>query len=334
VTVQGVDAPGITQPDTLGNNTLKPERTQEWELGFDADLLQRALHVEFTFYDKTSHDALIARRLAPTLGVSLAQFENIGSVSNKGVEVLATAQILNRPNLGWTVTATAWGNRNRVLDLGPGISPIIFGLGGFSQRFQAGYPAGSYFMIPYTYNDANNNGLIGRAEVTPGAQPVFLGSPFPDHGGTVSTELTLGRRVRIYGLVDGRFGNKLFNSTEQFRCGFLNCRGVNDPTAPLADQAAAVANAFFATQAGYIEDGNFVKLREVSVTFYAPDAWAKRISGSAISLTLSGRNLATWTNYKGFDPELNEAGQANFTTADFLTQPPVRYFLARLNVTF
>jgi TonB-linked SusC/RagA family outer membrane protein len=333
VTVQSADQPGITQPDTLGNKRLKPERTQEWELGFDADLLRR-VHFEFTFYDKTSHDALIARRLAPTLGVSLAQFENIGSVSNKGVEIQASAQVLDRPNLGWSVTATAWGNRNRVLDLGPGISPIIFGLGGFSQRFQAGYPAGSYFMIPYTYADANNNGIIGRNEVSVGSQPVFLGSPFPDHGGTLSSELTIGNRVKIYGLLDGRFGNKLFNSTEQFRCGFLNCQAVNDPKASLADQAAAVANAFYATQAGYIEDGAFVKLREVSVTLYAPDDWARRIAGSALSLTLSGRNLATWTNYKGFDPELNEAGQVNFTTADFLTQPPVRYFLARINVTF
>ena len=334
VTVATVDVPGITQPDTLGNLKLEPERTQEWELGFDADALQRAVHFEFTYYDKTSRHALIARRLAPTLGVSLAEFENIGSVSNKGVELLATAQILDRPNVGLLVTATAWGNRNRVVDLGPGITPIIFGLGGFSQRFQAGYPAGSYFMVPYTYSDANGDGLIARTEVTPGTQPVYLGSPFPDHGGTVSTELTLGRRVKLYGLLDGRFGNKLFNSTEQFRCGFLNCQGVNDPKASLADQAAAVANAFYATQAGYIEDGGFVKLREVSVTLYGPDEWAKRIGGTALSLTLSGRNLVTWTNYKGFDPELNEAGQANFTTADFLTQPPVRYFLARLNVTF
>ncbi|HEV2749393.1 MAG TPA: SusC/RagA family TonB-linked outer membrane protein [Gemmatimonadales bacterium] len=334
VTVSAADVPGITQGDTLGNNRLKPERTTEVELGFDADALARAVHFEFTYYDKTSHDALIARRLAPTLGTSLAEFENIGSVSNKGVEIVATAQVVNRPNVEWSITATAWGNKNRVVDLGPGISPIIFGLGGFSQRFQAGYPAGSYFMVPYTYSDVNGDGLLSKAEVTPGTQAVFLGSPFPDHGGTVSTELNLGHRVSLYGLLDGRFGNKLFNSTEQFRCGFLNCQAVNDPKSSLADQAAAVANAFYATQAGYIEDGGFVKLREVSVTLYAPDEWAKKIGGTALRLTLSGRNLVTWTNYKGFDPELNEAGQANFTTADFLTQPPVRYFLARLDVTF
>src|SRR5207253_2718523 len=136
---------------------------------------------------------------------------------------VATAQVLNRPNVGLNVTVTGWGNRNRVLDLGPGISPIIFGLGGFSQRFQARYPAGSYFMVPYTYNDADHNGLLAKSEVTPGTQPVFLGSPFPDHGGTVSTELTIGKHVKLYGLLDGRFGNKLFNTTEQFRCGVLNC---------------------------------------------------------------------------------------------------------------
>src|SRR5207244_12254870 len=102
----------------------------------------------------------------------------------------------------------------------------------------------------------------------------------------------------------------------------------------LPEPAAAGANASYARQAGYIEDCGFVKLRQVAVTLYAPDQGTKRIGGTALSLTLSGRNLATWTNYTGFDPELNEAGQANFTAADFLTQPPVRYFLARLNVTF
>ena len=53
-----------------------------------------------------------------------------------------------------------------------------------------------------------------------------------------------------------------------------------------------------------------------------------------MSFTVTGRNLVTWTNYTGVDPELNTAGQANFSTADFLTQPPVRYFTARVNLSF
>jgi hypothetical protein len=147
--------------------------------------------------------------------------------------------------------------------------------------------------------------------------------------------VTFRHRWHLSGLVDGRFGNKLFNSTEQFRCGFANCQGRNDPKASLADQAAAIANGLpNSTQAGYIQSADFVKLRELALTYDAPDLWARQLGAKSLQITVSGRNLATWTKYRGVDPELNEAGQANFTTADFLTQPPIRYWVARVNLTF
>jgi hypothetical protein len=215
------------------------------------------------------------------------------------------------------------------------IKALIFGLGGFSQRHQPGYALGSYFLVPYTYADRNNDGIIDTSEVTLGSAPAFLGQPFPDHGGTLSADVTILGRVRLYALVDGRYGNKLFNSTEQFRCAppRNTCRALNDKTVSLADQAAGAASVK-GTNAGYIEDGSFTKLREVSISYIAPDAWARKFGATALSFSVAGRNLVTWTNYKGVDPELNEAGQNNFTTADFLTQPPVRYFIGRINVTF
>ena len=334
----GTDAPAITVGG-LGDPDLKPERTTEFETGLDADLLSSRVHFEFTFYNKTSKDALIARTLAPSLGVATSRFQNLGEVGNKGVELVLTAQILNHPNLGWNVTASAWGNRNRLIKLGQGISPIIFGLGGASQRHEEGYPLGGYWGLPYTFRDVNGDGLIdgdpAAGELTVGSSPVFLGSPLPTQGGTVSTEVNFMRHFRLYGLLDGRFGNKLDNSTEQFRCGsFANCRAVNDPTASLSDQARAVAALFYGLETGYFEDAGFVKLREVSLTYTPPAQWASRIGANSLSFTLTGRNLATWTKYSGVDPELNDAGQSNFNTADFLTQPPVRYFIVRVNVTF
>ena len=62
------------------------------------------------------------------------------------------------------------------------------------------------------------------------------------------------------------------------------------------------------TDAGYIEDASFVKLRELSLTLLAPNDWARRVGSTNLSLTLAGRNLATWTDYTGFDPELNFNG--------------------------
>jgi len=335
VLVGTADVPGITIGN-LGNQTLKPERTRETEVGFEADAFHQLLHLDFAYYDKASRDALVARKLAPSLGTSDTTFANIGEVSNKGVEITAAVRVIDRPSVSVNLNATAWGNRNRLVTFNDTrIKAIIFGLGGFSQRHQPGYALGSYFLVPYTYADRNRDGMIDTSEVSLGSAPTFLGQPYPDHGATLSADVTLVRRVRLYALLDGRYGNKQLNFTEEFRClpPRNNCRALNDKTASLADQAAAAAN-LKNTSAGYVEDGSFTKLREVSVTYFAPDAWARRFGATALTVSIAGRNLATWTSYKGVDPELNEAGQNNFTTADFLTQPPVRYFIGRINVTF
>jgi len=332
VVINNTDVPGITIGG-LGNAALKPERTNETEAGLDAELRPLSARIAFTYYSKLSHDALIAVTLPPSCGCGTSIFRNLGSVSNKGLEISAAATVIHSPNLNVDLNVGAWGTKSRVKTLGANIAPIIFGLGGATQRMQVGWAPGSYFQRPYTFNDANNDGIIAISEVTLGSTATFQGQPFPDHGGSVSSTITAFQRFHLYGLVDGRFGNKLFNSTEQFRCGLSNCRGRNDPTASLAEQAAAVAN-ILGTQAGYMEDADFVKFRELSLTYDAPANWATRIGASSLSFTIAGRNLATWTKYKGLDPELNEAGQNNFTTADFLTQPPVRYWIGRINVAF
>lgn len=333
VTSAGVDVPGFTIGN-LGNASLKPEKSREVEFGFEAGLLNERGSFEFTFYNKKSTDALIAVTLAPSLGGPTTQFFNLGEVNNKGVELSLGMRVISRPNLSFDVNASAWGNRNRLIELGPDIAPIIFGLGGASQRHEEGFPLGAFFVLPYTYADANGDGLIGSNEVTVGSEPTYHGTPFPTQGGSLSGTLRFGNYVQVYGLLDGRWGHRLFNSTEEFRCGFVICRGLNDSTASLADQARAIAAALAptTTAAGFIEDAGFVKLREVSVTLFAPQRWAQRLRVSGLSLTLSGRNLATWTKYTGFDPEVLGGGQANFNTFDFLTQPPVRFFTARFNL--
>jgi TonB-dependent starch-binding outer membrane protein SusC len=333
IAANGTDVPGVTIGG-LGNTNLRPEKTRELEAGFDADLVQSRVHFEFTYYDKDSRDALIARKLAPSLGVSDTRFENLGEVSNKGVELLLTAQVINSRNLGWNLTASAWGNKNRLIHLGQGITPIIFGLGGASQRHEEGYPLGGYWDFSYTFKDLNGDGLISRNEITVASEQSFQGSPQPDHGGTLTSEFTFLRHFRLYGLLDARYGNKLDNSTEEFRCLFAICEGIRNPKASLAEQARAVATRVYGLETGYFEDVGFVKLREVSLTYSAPDQWAHRIGAQTLSFTVSGRNLHTWTKYTGVDPELNNSGQTNFSTADFLTQPPVRYFIGRVNVTF
>jgi hypothetical protein len=197
-----------------------------------------------------------------------------------------------------------------------------------------GFPLGGFWQRPVTFADANGNGIIEPAEVTVSSTFQFVGTPFPSHGAYLTPTLTFKERVSLTGVFDYRAGHHLYNLTEEFRCSVLICRGINDRSAPSSDKAYAMARLTTGTSWGYIEKADFLKLREVSLSYTAPAKWASLLGASSLRLTVAGRNLAQWTSYSGFDPEINSVGQSNFTTSDFLTQPPVRHFTVRLNATF
>ncbi|MGH7719877.1 MAG: SusC/RagA family TonB-linked outer membrane protein [Gemmatimonadaceae bacterium] len=346
VAVNGADVPGVTIGGT-GNAELKPEKSRELEVGFDAGLFNERVAVEVTYYHKTTSDALISRNLPGSLGASASRFENIGEIRNSGLEVLLNARLLERGAFKWDVTLTGATNDNEIVELGEGVEPIT--LNASTQVHKEGLPAGAYYMVPYTFSDRNGDGLISRGncpgqttlpggpacEIELGEEPVFLGRVLPSRTASLVSNVTLFNYARISALLDYRGGHKLLNRTERFRCAFAqNCRGLQDDTAPLADQAAAIAS-LLGTDAGFLSDAEFVKLREVALTLSAPRRWASRLGVSGLSLTLAGRNLATWTNYSGFDPEANEFGATtNFSTSDFLTQPQLRSYTARLNLSW
>jgi len=316
----------------VGNPNLKAERSKEIETGLDVGLFDERASLSLTYYNKHTQDALISVPLAPSNGQAQNQWRNLGKIQNHGFEMLLNANLLNRDPVQWAVSFNGSTNANKVVDLGAGITPIIFN--GGEQQHVNGYSAGGYWQKPLTFSDANGDGLLSPDEVTVGDTAEFLGTPFPKREFSFTTNLTLFKYFRVNGLLDYKGGQKLLNLTERFRCSFTTCQAWNDPGASLAAQAAAIGVNFYATDAGYIEDAAFWKLREVSLTVIAPPSVASRINASALSLTLAGRNLHTWTKYQGFDPELISAGGNNFSTEDFLTMPPLRYFTVRLDVTW
>jgi outer membrane receptor protein involved in Fe transport len=339
---EGTDLGGV-QFGGVGNSNLRPERSKEYELGFDAGFLNDRISIEGTYYDKTTTDALIARNIPPSTGTVPTRFENLGKVTNKGIEGTLNARILDNRNLQFDLALTASKNRNKLVVLGIDVDTIFFGLGAnngdFIQRHAEGHPLGGYWQRPILgFDDENDDGLIGPDEVTLGDEAVYLGQPLPQTEFTITPSISFLRYFRAHGVMNYRGGFKVYNSTAQFRCAvFLNCQAANDPSTPLAEQARAVASFRVnfgeeGSDAGYVEDGTFWKLRELSLTATAPSSWARRLGVSDLALTLSGRNLATWTDYTGFDPEINFNGTSNFSTAEFLTQPQVRYWTMRLSI--
>ena len=338
----GSDVGAVQLGAPVGNASLKPEKSAEYELGFDAGFLNDRISIEGTYYDKTTDDALILRNLPPSSGAA-ARYENLGKVTNKGIEGIINARVFDGRSVQFDLAVAASRNRNKLVRLGQDVDTIFFGLGAnngdFIQRHAEGHPLGGYWQRPILgFDDANDDGIIGPNEVTLGDDAIFLGQPLPQTEVSITPSLTFLRFFRAHGVMNYRGGFKIYNSTAQFRCAvFLTCRAANDPTVGLEEQARAMASAranfgLDASDAGYVEDGSFWKLRELSLTATAPSDWARRLGVSDLALTVSGRNLGTWTDYTGFDPEINFNGTSNFSTAEFLTQPQVRYWTMRLSI--
>ncbi|MGH7476390.1 MAG: SusC/RagA family TonB-linked outer membrane protein [Longimicrobiales bacterium] len=329
------DVPGVTLSST-GNVTLEPEKTTEWEIGFDAGFLRDRIGIDFTYYNKRSEDALIERRLPGSLGLTTTFWDNLGSIRNSGTELSLRVTALDLENVGLSFQLANSTLENEVEELGVGVEPIILNRG--LQRHDEGFSAGGFWQKELEWNDADGNGLLSIDEVSVGDEDVFLGPSLPKWQRSLQANLRLLDWINLSSLVEGRGGNLTGNFSESFRCGFRSTRGcpaVADPNAPLELQARHIANRYHGSAIGYVEEADFYKWREVSVTLDVPARYAQRFSRlQGLRLTAAGRNLATWTDYTGLDPETVEAAGSNFNQSEFNTQPPVRYLMLRLDYNF
>jgi len=339
--VDNIELPGL-QVSAIGNPALKPERTAEIEAGFDASLSHNHVNVEFTYYKKSSRDALISRTIAPSAGTPATRLENIGKTRNEGVELSVNSIIIDTRTFGWELTLSGSYNRNKIVDIGD--VPLSPGVTNWSRE---GYPIGAWWTRPYTYQDKNGDGII-RFSTNAAINEIFInatdslvynGPVLPPGEFTAYNTVDLfGRKLRIQALLSGNVGGYTEFDTERIRCDSrLNCRGEIDPTAPLKEQAAAVAvrEAPGKSQYGYVHKTDFIRLRELSATYTFPDRWAHLFSANRISVTAAGRNLGIITRYPGIDPETGYFGSTGAAlTNDFQTAPPPSYFTFRLNVTF
>jgi len=318
-------------PGNLGNPNLAPERSEELEIGFDAGLLDNRVGLVVTHYRQTTRDALLGVPTPPSLGFTGTQLTNIGKVRNDGWEIELRNLWLNRENINLETTLSISTNDNEVVDLG--------GTGGFSHGFGAaraeeGRPVyGQYLPGTLVWDP------VGRQHSLTGG-PVYVGPAIPTHRGALSANLTLFGRFTVSGLVDWAGGHYVANLTKQFqtqgRTGDEYLKLVEAPhgtPTPAADSLVNYVNTM--RQSSFISRGDFVKLRELSLAYQVPNAWVQSfLPVSSMTIRLAGRNLLTFTDYDGVDPEVNWSGADNFVGAEFYTVPPARRVSLSVRTTF
>jgi TonB-linked SusC/RagA family outer membrane protein len=335
-----------------GNPNLRPERSAEFEGGADVSGWGNRVSVEVTGYAKTTHDALVNQQLGVDIGGYTYQ-ENIGEVRNTGLEASATIGLVATRKITWDVAVNASMNHNTLISLAPGVAaqPVLGAEAAYRQA--PGYPLYGIWAPRETYRDVNDDGIIEASEVTLSDSETYVGPSMPTQEVSISTHLGLWHgAVSVGGLVDYRGGYRIANVVQFYADQAENGLQSNEPTAPLASQARAVANAIQSGTANYsivapdAEDGSFVRIREVSLTYEMPHSWVRAMRVNALSVTGAVRNLALWTRYGGVDPEVNNTGGGNAQAVpnmniyavnndvreDVGGVPLARYWVVRLNV--
>ena len=320
------DAPEVFVPIGTAIPRIDPERTTSTELGADATLLRGRVDAQVTYYTARSHVFDVS--VSPGVGI----FSNSGTIRNRGIEATVTGKVLTGPAAGWDVTLSLWGNQNRLVNFGFATYTVL----GRWQRATVGYPVGGYWAYAIqSFADANGDGIIARSEVVAGPAPVWAGTPYPTQGAMLTSEWRLGGSFRAAVTLDYRAGQRLFNEAAFDRCFYGTCRAAVDPRTPLAEQARA---AVLYPTTDYFEDADYLKLREISLSFSTPPKLAAALRARAASITLAGRNLATWTGYSGGDPESGSYGTVvpgrPRTIADDGALPVPRSWTLRLQLAY
>ncbi|HEU0036838.1 MAG TPA: SusC/RagA family TonB-linked outer membrane protein [Kofleriaceae bacterium] len=298
---------GLTIGGAAGDPNIEPERQREFEIGSDAAWRDNKYVAEVTLYQRNISNMLLQRALPTSTGFT-TQFFNGGSMRNRGLELALQASPLPTKTVDWTTRAILTLNRSQITDLPEGIdffdiTAAGFGTGLGAYRIEEGKSA---TQIVGTINADGDVAVVGNGE--------------PDFRVGWSNVVKW-KQFTFGALVDWQQGSDIINLTR-----LLYDFGNNSPD---ADAAAMRLEAFTNGDVRpYIEDATFVKLRELSVAYDVPKKVASQIGPlRTLQISASARNVLTFTNYSGLDPEVSNFGsQPIGRNYDVAPYPPSRSF--------
>jgi TonB-linked SusC/RagA family outer membrane protein len=293
---------GLTVGGIAGDPNIEPERQREIELGFDAVLLNDKVNLEFTLYQQNITNLLLERELSPSQGFQ-TQFFNGGELQVQGVELAMTVLPINTRDLSWQVRTSYYSNRSEIVELPvPGFQAGGFGASLGMFRVEEGESATGIW--------ANEGGELSN-----------LGDANPDFRISLMNDLGW-KQFNLYFLWDWQQGSDIINLTK-----LLYDLAQNSSDWDTAGQARISEFGF--NTSPYIEDATFLKLREVSLSYdlepnFLQQLWA---GFRYVTLSVTGRNLLTFTKYSGLDPEVSNFGNQQIgRNVDVAPFPPSRNF--------
>jgi hypothetical protein len=320
-----------------------------------------------TYYSNATEDVILALPTVPSSGFS-SSLQNAAKISNKGLEVDFSYDLIRGADLNASVSGSFTTNKNNVEDLGGSSYFILNGFTSTSSGIAEGYPYGVLRGGVYERDAAGN--FVTNANGFPNAaseKKIGVGDPNPDYRAGLGFNIDY-KNLSFSTLFETSQGNDLWNGTYGVMTYFgihadtaatsvnntggaiVNSAGESIPNGAsfrgkIADFGAgpvAIDHRWNTSNGGgfgdvsenFIMDGSWVKLREVTLNYKFDQSVIENLNLSTLSLSLSGRNLFTWTGIEGFDPENNLTGASRGRGLEYFSNPGTRSILTTLRIGF
>ncbi|HEX6966205.1 MAG TPA: SusC/RagA family TonB-linked outer membrane protein [Gemmatimonadaceae bacterium] len=343
---------GYVLSTSLGNPTLKPELTTEKEIGLDLGFFQNRATAEVTAYDKVTRDQIFSVPSSAATGYT-SILRNAGDLRNRGIEISLGGTAIQTTNFTWDLHANWSKNHSDVLSLAPGVEDIY--LAGYSYpqiRIMKDQGYGVIWGFDYQRNAQGQVLVDSTGMPMPSRTLSALGNIQPKWLGNIQSSFTY-RGVTLSGLVDIRHGGQILNDELWYTVpagtakvtenrndmyvfpGVSAATGQPNTTPVLRDRKYWTAWAT-SVQVNDIEDGSYVKLREITLSYALPTRVIAPLRISSLSLYVTGHNVYIDTPFSGGDPEGNTVGPDNAGGAafHFFNTPTTRSYVFGLRANF
>lgn len=341
----------------IANNNLGWEKNTQYNLGLDVSLWKGTLGLTADFYRSKTTDMLLDVPVSAVSGLTSSN-TNIGSMQNQGVELVFSSR-RRFGDFSYAFSANWTLNRNKVLSLGDENADIIkeASYEGAYYITRVGQPIGSYYLLvqdgifhnqeeldsyphfsttqvgDFRFVDADGDGVLEKDE-----DRVIVGNYLPDFYYGFSLNLSW-KGFDLGATFQGVYGNEILNLERRY---LLNITGsANNMREALQrfpygelnrPNRKSTGNVGSCTSTFHLEDGSYLRLQDLSLGYTFPDRWTRRIGISKLRIYVQGTNLFTWTNYTGYNPEVNNhASDALRPGEDYCSYPLSRTYSIGIN---
>ncbi len=343
-----LDQPTYALDNTANNPDLKPELMTTKEIGLEAAFLNNRISFELSYYEIETKDLITKVQYDAATGFAY-RWMNAGDMRNKGFEATVNLTPVKVDDFSWQITWNFAKNRNTLIRLAEGVESVEIARAPFRVSLQGkiGETYGQIYGTNYVY-DKQGNKVIGENGLYKATEVEALGSYLPDYNMGIRNSIRY-KGFNLGVLIDIQKGGKYFSTThmygmysgmlEETATGDIREKGLildgvkedgtkNDQVVSAIDWAKGHNST---VDAQNVFDADYIKLREITLSYDLPTKWLGPFKG--ITIALYARNLFTWNlDWKGMDPEMASYASDNVQAIEGASLPSTRSY--GMNVKF